>query len=500
MAINGIGSQSMLQVQNLVAMRHRLDDLQRQLGTGKRANDYAGIGLDRGLTIGLRTQLTTTQSFASTIDVIGTRLELCQTALTDIGEAARVVKAGLPNSSYMLDDTGQTRDQITARGQLDRILAALNTRFGDQYVFSGQSADLASTVSLDHILNGDGTRAGFSQVMEERRQADLGAGLGRLSIPAPPANIVSISEDVAGSVFGFKLVSMATDIAGAAITPPAGAPKSMSIDFTAAAVEAGDTVTCDFALPDGTSERLVLTATTASPPGDDQFTIGATPADTATNLQAALTTSVGALARTSLTAASAIAAANDFFNTNAGNPPRRITPPFATAVAQTAGTAADTVFWYSGDAGTSMPARATAVARIDTAITVSYGMRANEEGLRIPVANLAVFAAMEFSASDVDGKERYIALAQRVQGNLSSQSGIQKVSDISADLAGAQTAIGAAAERHTQTKAALTDLLQNVEGVPLEQVGAEILAMQTSLQASLQAAAMLANLSLVKFI
>ena len=89
-----------------------------------------------------------------------------------------------------------------------------------------------------------------------------------------------------------------------------------------------------FDLPDGTSENLTLTATTNSPPGADQFTIGATPAATAANLQGALTGAIGKLAATSLTAASAIAASNEFFDADANNPPQRVAgPPFETATA-----------------------------------------------------------------------------------------------------------------------------------------------------------------------
>jgi hypothetical protein len=46
----------------------------------------------------------------------------------------------------------------------------------------------------------------------------------------------------------------------------------------------------------------------------------------------------------------------------------------------------------------------------------------------------------------------------------------------------------------------LTDLLQNVEGVSQEEVGAQILSLQTSLQASLQTTALLSQMSLVNFL
>ena len=86
------------------------------------------------------------------------------------------------------------------------------------------------------------------------------------------------------------------------------------------------------------------------------------------------------MAATELTAASAVAAGNDFFDTDASNPPQRVDgPPFDTATAMIDGTAANTVQWYIGDSGTDDP-RSTAVARADTSLTVSYGSRANEHG------------------------------------------------------------------------------------------------------------------------
>jgi hypothetical protein len=57
-----------------------------------------------------------------------------------------------------------------------------------------------------------------------------------------------------------------------------------------------------------------------------------------------------------------------------------------------------------------------------------------------------------------------------------------------------------AKDRHQQTQKTLTDMLQSIEGVSQEQVGAEILTLQTSLQASLQTTALLSKTSLVNFI
>jgi hypothetical protein len=116
------------------------------------------------------------------------------------------------------------------------------------------------------------------------------------------------------------------------------------------------------------------------------------------------------------------------------------------------------------------------------------------------VQNIATYAAMTFSASDPNASARYTALSERASMNLQGGPGVQGVSDIAAEVAAAQTTMKAAGERHQQTGAALTDLLQSVEGVSQEEVGTQILALQTSLQASLQVTALLAHTSLVNYL
>ncbi len=317
---------------------------------------------------------------------------------------------------------------------------------------------------------------------------------------APTAGTrVSLSEDFAGSPFGLKIAGVSSTLNGATVAGPTGSPAAATVDL-GANPRPGDTLTYSFNLPDGTTEQLVLTATTASPPAANQFTIGATPAATAASLQTALTSAVTTLAATSLTAASAVAAAGNFFNTSAANPPLRVNgPPFATATSLVAGTSANTLSWYTGEAGTA-PARSTATAEVDPSIQVSFGMRANESALRTTVENLAVFSTMSFSASDPNAAARYAALAERVSNNLNIPSGSQTVADIEADIAGVQTTLNTTTDHHTQTSATLTDMVQNIEGADTNQVASQLLDLQTRLQASLQVTAMLAKMNLASIL
>jgi flagellar hook-associated protein 3 FlgL len=324
--------------------------------------------------------------------------------------------------------------------------------------------------------------------------ANFGIAAGTTSATA--GTRVSLGEDVAGSVFGFKIAGISSKLTDATVAGPTGSPATVAVDL-AANPNPGDTLTYSFKLPDGTTEQLTLTATTASPPAANQFTIGATPAATATNLKAALTTAVSTLAATALTAASAVAAGNDFFNTDATHPPQRVNgPPFANATSLVAGTAANTVTWYTGEAG-SAPPRNTATAQIDSSLSISYGMRANEQALRTSVENVAVFSAVTISATDPNGSGRYTALTQRVASNLNPPAGAQTVADIEADIAGAQSAVKTTTSTHATTTTALQDMLQNLIGANTNDVGARILDLQTRLQASLQVTALLAKTSLV---
>src|SRR5204863_270939 len=212
---------------------------------------------------------------ADTVTNVGVRINLQQNALTGIADMANSVK-GAAQTQFSIDASGQSSAQRTASGQLDQILSLLNTQSGDRYLFSGRATDTPATDTLDHIMNGDGARAGFTQVMAERNQADLGAnGLGRLAIPPAAGSQVDISEETPPTVFGMKLASVSA-LNGATVTGPTGSPAGITVNFSGNP-NPGDAITFRFNLPDGTTQQLTLTATTDSQPGPGEFTIGTLP-------------------------------------------------------------------------------------------------------------------------------------------------------------------------------------------------------------------------------
>ncbi len=497
MSVSAVGSQAAIAVQQLVNMRSQFDDLERQLSTGQKSATYAGLGTGSGVTVGLNAQLSGLGAFDNSINIVNTRIGLMSNALTSMTKIASSVQSVIDNTTPPATSAAPGIAQQTGYSSLGQLLDLLNTQTGGHYLFSGNTTDQPPTDTFNHIMNGNGAQAGLTQLISERTQADLGVGnLGRLAI-TDGGTSVSVADDA--SPFGFKLASVNSTLTNATVSPPSGSPATMSVDFSGGNPNAGDKIMLSLNLPDGTSENITLTATTASPPSANQFTIGATPSDTATNFQNALTSAVGTLAATSLTAASAVSASNDFFNADSNNPPQRVDgPPFDTATGMVAGTAANTVIWYTGDASGGS-ARDTATARVDPSLVVSYGARANEDALRNLVQNVATLAAVQISSSNPNAVGLSSALNQRLTTNLNSTSG-QSLTDIETQLASAQNAATDAQTRHAQTSATLNDYLQNITGVSNEEVGTELLTLQTRMQASMQATSMLFQTSLVNYL
>jgi flagellin-like hook-associated protein FlgL len=497
MAINGIGMRSSFIGSSLLNIRAQLEDLQRQLGTGKKSETYAGLGAERSFAIGLRAQLSNLASYKDTIANVNTRLSIGNSVLERLIDIGANIKTSASGSSTQLENTGQTMSQVRARDSLAEMLQLLNIQSGDRYLFSGRATDTPAVAEIGEILEGSGAQAGLKQIIDERKQADIGAaGLGRLAITAPTVTSVEIAEEASPLPFGMKLNAITSSLTGATVAGPAGTPPAITVDF-AANPNPGDKVKFTFDLPDGTTEVIELTASTSTPPGIGEFAIGATGDVTAANFQAVLTTAVGKLANSALVAASAFAASDNFFS---ASPPLRVDgPPFDTATTLVAGTAANTVSWYTGETG-SDPARGTAVARIDQSITVQYGARADEQALRWQVQIVATYAAVTTSSTDPNARDQVQALNDRTSASLAPQFGQQSILDIQSEWAGAQGAMKAASDRQTLTTTMTQTMLDDVEGVSNEEVIAKILALQTNLDASYQVTSMLYQTSLVKFI
>jgi hypothetical protein len=500
MSITGPGSITAANVAAQTNMMNQLNTMGEELSTGEAAQTYSQLGSQSGLAVALGAQLSDINGYTSTTSTIGTTLSIEQSVLGQLGDAGTTVAQSVEQQAgFSLNSTGQTNMQTSAASYLNQIVALLNTQAGGNYMFSGSAVNQPSVVSANEMINGNGAQAGLAQLISERQQADLGTdGTGRLTVAVTGAgsNDVTVSQD--GSPFGFQLASVNSSLTGATVNQPSGSPPSLSVDLSSNPNN-GDSIQFNLTLPDGSSQTITLQATTNSPPGTNQFTIGSSASATATNLQTALQSSLSNLAQTALPAASAIAAANDFFS----DPPIIVdpssAPDYAAATSLVTGTSANTVMWYTGENG-STPALQTATAQVGPSMTVAYGMRATEPAITSLLANVAALAATSYSASNPNAQASYEALSQSVVSNLDGQPGTQTIDDMQADIANAQSTVTNATTINTQTQTTLQDMLQGIEGINENQIGENLLTLQNNLSASMAVTARLAQLSLVNYL
>src|SRR5262249_33795985 len=79
--ISGLNSNAFIQAQMLVRMQQQLNDLSTQLSTGKKAQSYTDLGIDRGLDVNVRGSLTRLSSYQDAITTVSTRVQLQTTTL-----------------------------------------------------------------------------------------------------------------------------------------------------------------------------------------------------------------------------------------------------------------------------------------------------------------------------------------------------------------------------------------------------------------------------------
>jgi flagellin-like hook-associated protein FlgL len=502
----GTGAYRAAKPNEFVSSRTQLDDLQRQLATKKRSETYGDLGIERRTSLDINAKVSTIDAWLSGIQLADVNLKLSTKAVETFAKLTNETKNDVRSNSYTASASGRSAPQILAEEKFKQTLDLLNTNVNGRYLFSGRTADTEPTVSYSEMIDGDGAgRAGLKQLIAERKAADLGTnGLGRLTTGGA-GTTATISEEAVSHPYGFKLTGISPSTASFTNSLTAGPPAGISVDV-AAQPAAGEVLTISVALPDGTTEKIELTARAAGTQGSasSTFEIGADVNATAANLRATITAALTREAQTTLSAASTTVASNDFFAGSLSNPPVRVPGPgFATATAApSAGTATNTMIWYVGDDASeaTSPARATSTVQVDKGQTVAVGGRANEEAFRVGLASFAALAVETFDANDPTSQDRYNALAERVREGLGFGGAVQKPAEIITEFGTAQSAIAQAKERHQATKNYLNTALDGIENVTTEEVAVQLLALQTRLQASYQTTATLSQLSLTNYL
>lgn len=474
-------------------IKARQDDLGRQLVTGKKTETYGALGPDAAVVLSLRDQISAKKGYVKTMELVNLRLEIQSAAATRFDEISSTLKTESLTTTFKLTGNGQTQLQLNAASQFDEIISLLNTELEGRQLFGGADTSGAPVALPDLILNGDSTHAGLKQFITERSQADLGAdNRGRLTLGVVGSTF-SVEEDAAPSVFGSKLVGAVSNLQGTTVTGPAGVPPKLDVAFSASLPQQGEKITFEFTLPDGTKENFELTATSIAPAGEGQFLIGADAATTATNFNAAFDTALQEFTKTTVKAASASEAANNFFESN---PPQRVNgAPFTAATSLVDGTSTNSVIWYSGDSSN----RPAALAKIGDNETVAYGVRADDSSIVSLLKTTALLSVTSFATDTAEDSKHYAELVERVADTVSFK-GKRSPLDALMEMGFLQAKIDVAKQQANTSISVQQSIVDERENADSFDVGARLSVIQTQLQAAYQVTARVNSLSLLDFL
>lgn len=482
--------------QSMAELREQINDLSRQLSTGKRAATISQSGNALSRSIDLRARLSRLSIYDEAIASASTDLNTISNSINSFSTVSSRALFETLSVATTADPSNRSTVKTNLRRQFSELIDYLNIDSNGSYLFGGKNTMSPPVLDANMILDGTSGKAGLTQYIAERQAADLGAdNQGRLQL-SNSTNEVSLAETVSGSVFGFTLRGITSNDPGIVATAPSGTPPQLSLSVNAQPAP-NSVVTLTLGLPDGTTTEITLTA--AGDSASNGFAIGETVDDTASNLTTALRSALVSTGKTQLFSASAKAAAGDFFKGSTTNPPHRVNgPSFETATAFTAGSADDTVIWYQGTDDTNDP-RNDRISKIDERLSIGLGVRANEPGFVEALTGAALLAVTNFSTSDETlAKKQFTDLRGRARDSLS-----QSKTDVTTTNVSLLTAQKSAKSRSDDQKAQKTvfeTALVTIEDAPLDQTAVSLTSLQTQLQALYQLTAKLQSMSLANYL
>jgi flagellar hook-associated protein 3 FlgL len=493
--------------QTLTKIHDDLNAASLQLATGKAATNYAGLGNNVYQTLSLQSRLSAFNIYSSSISNANTDIQTSSAALTSLAALSSSTQSGALAPVNSGDSPNRSARQSELKTAFSSALSYLNSNGAGGYVFSG--ADISNQPVLDasEIFTGDPQtgKDGLSTLISQRQSADLGSdGLGRMALTSSTA-AVTLTSQASDFPFGMSIKSVTSTFTSGAASLSTNEPPTMTVDFSTGVPNAGDNVVITLNLPDGTTTDVTMTAGGSN--GNGTFAIGSTGAETASNFQSALTTTLKQVADVQLRNSSAIKQATDFFSASTSSPPERIIPgadgTYASAISfstDPVANAAKTVVWYNGtDANNGTDPRQDRIAHVGDGVSVGYGVRGNEQGFVETLSALAVASVTTVSSSDEPlAQLQFQDLVSRAGARLSA--GSQNIQSIVASLGSAQSAIKSAQDNNTASQAMLQTTCDSLTSVTPEKVAAEVSSLQTQLQVAYQVTASLMKLTLANYL
>jgi flagellar hook-associated protein 3 FlgL len=123
------------------------DQLDQQIATGLKSQDYSGIAPQAAQLVSLQDQQSRQQGYIDTINTVSTKLDVMSLSIGSIENLATQFVGNMPADAY--NTKGETI-QEQAKNVLQQVAGYLNSQDGSNYVFSGNktSTPPVNTASL----------------------------------------------------------------------------------------------------------------------------------------------------------------------------------------------------------------------------------------------------------------------------------------------------------------------------------------------------------------
>ena len=150
-SVNAYGLMGTL-LANSATVRQQLDTLTVQAGNGLVSNTYAGLGSGAGVSLNLNPQVAALQAAQNNISAATGQMAVTQNAMTQLQQIAANFVSKIPNLNG-LNPSEIDSVAADARDALGQVADLLDTKDGNDYVFSGQDTANPPVPSPNNILS-----------------------------------------------------------------------------------------------------------------------------------------------------------------------------------------------------------------------------------------------------------------------------------------------------------------------------------------------------------
>ena len=217
----GTLAQQNLMLQTILQLRSQANDLQSQVSTGLKSQDYSGLGASASQVANLQSAVSHHQAYLDTINTVQQRIQEQSTVLSTIQGIAEKFGELLPSGAF---NATPSDIQTQAKALVQELNDFLNTSDGSRYLFSGSltstapfnASGLPNPGSLSTAVNQPvpaGYYAGNDTVQQAKVDDNVTVSYGVTADNSAFENIVRVANYLANLPAGSPSSSNPADVA-----------------------------------------------------------------------------------------------------------------------------------------------------------------------------------------------------------------------------------------------------------------------------------------------